>query len=794
MSTCYNFFTVLIFVSFFIYICNRLRKSKTLYHIKKKNLIFFLYSLKKDIITNKNLLMSVNFKKSGMLLMLFVALHCQSQTLPFYNPKLPIDQRVQDLISRLTLEEKVEQMMNATPEIKRLNITPYDYWNEALHGVGRSGTATVFPQAIGLGATFDTDLALRVSSAISDEARAMYNVAKTKGYNKQYGGLTFWTPNINIFRDPRWGRGQETYGEDPFLTAMIGTEFVKGLQGNNPNYLKTAACAKHFAVHSGPEKVRHEFNAEVTPKDLWETYLPAFQALVEAKVESVMCAYNSTDGEPCCANKYLITDVLRKQWGFKGHVVTDCGAIDDFYVSKDKGGHGIVKTQSEAAALVLKSGVSLNCGDSYKSLPQAVKDGLITEKDIDKQLAILLQTRFKLGLFDPMGSNPYDAIAPEVVNSKAHRELAKEVAQKSMVLLKNNGILPLKNDLSKYFVTGPNAASIEVLLGNYYGINPNMVTILEGITASISPASQLQYRLGAMLNQKSINPINYATGNAGDSDVTIVVLGVSSTIEGEEGDSLDSSTAGDRLDYNLPQNQIDYLKELRKTADKNPNDKKPIVTVITGGSPMNLAEVQELSDAVLLAWYPGEEGGTAVADILFGRTAPSGKLPITFPKSLNQLPPFEDYSMKGRTYRYMNEDPMYPFGFGLSYTTFSYGDIKVSSDRISKKDNLSVSVKVTNTGKVKADEVVQLYISDLVASVDVPNFQLANMKRITLEPGEVKEVEFTLTPEAFEMVNNKGNRVMEAGDFKIYAGGSSPMKRSFELGAPKMAEVLVTLK
>jgi beta-glucosidase len=740
-------------------------------------------------------------KKISLLLLLFAFLPIRSQTvdkkiqaLPFNNPSLSIDERVQDLISRLTLEEKADQMMNGTPEIKRLNIAPYDYWNEALHGVGRSGVATVFPQAIGLGATFDTDLAFRVSNAISDEARAMYNVAKAKGYNKQYGGLTFWTPNINIFRDPRWGRGQETYGEDPFLTAKIGTAFVKGLQGDNPNYLKTAACAKHFAVHSGPEKLRHEFNAEVTPKDLWETYLPAFQALVEAKVESVMCAYNSTDGEPCCANKYLITDVLRNQWHFEGHVVTDCGAIDDFYTPKDKGGHGTVKTQAEAAALVMKSGVSLNCGNSYKALPQAVKEGLITEKEIDEQLAVLLKTRFKLGLFDPMGSNPYDAIPSNVVNSESHRALAKEVAEKGIVLLKNNGILPLKNDLGKYFVTGPNASSIEILLGNYYGINPNMVTILEGITASISPASQLQYRLGAMLNQKSINPINYATGNARDSDVTIVVLGVSSTIEGEEGDSLDSSTAGDRLDYNLPQNQIEYLKELRKTADKNPNDKKPIVAVITGGSPMNLAEVQELADAVLLVWYPGEEGGTAVADILFGKTSPSGKLPITFPKSLAQLPPFEDYSMKGRTYKYMNVDPMYPFGFGLSYTTFSYGDAKVSSKRISKKDNLVVSVKVTNSGKVKSDEVVQLYVSDLVASVDVPNFQLANMKRITLEPGESTEVSFQLTPKAFEIVKNDGSRVIESGDFKIYVGGSSPMKRSFELGAPKMSEVVIAVK
>lgn len=739
-------------------------------------------------------------KKLIVILLLLSILPCKSQTLdkkqqdfPFYNPSLSIEQRVTDLISRLTLEEKANQMLHNTDAIERLGILPYNYWNEALHGVGRSGNATVFPQAIGLGATFDTDLAYRVSSVISDEARAMHNVAKAKGYNLQYGGLTFWTPNINIFRDPRWGRGQETYGEDPFLTAAIGTAFVKGLQGDNPNYLKTAACAKHFAVHSGPELVRHQFNAEVSQKDLWETYLPAFKALVDVKVEAVMCAYNSTNGQPCCSNNYLITDVLRKKWNFKGHVLSDCWALQDLFLPKDKG-HGIVKTQAEAAALAVKSGVSLNCGVTYNSLPDAVKEGLVTEKEIDSQLAILLKTRFKLGLFDPMGSNPYDAIPSNAVNSELHRDLAREVAQKSMVLLKNNGILPLRNDLGKYFVTGPNAASIEVLLGNYYGINPNMVTILEGITASINPASKLQYRLGAMLNQKAVNPVNYATGNAADSDVTIVVLGVSSTIEGEEGDSLSSLTAGDRLDYNLPQNQMEYLRELRETANKNPNNKKPIVAVITGGSPMNLAEVQELADAVLLVWYPGEEGGTAVADILFGKISPSGKLPITFPKSLDQLPPFEDYSMKGRTYKYMNLDPMYPFGFGLSYTNFTYGEAKVAATKISKKDNLVVSVKVTNSGKVKSDEVVQLYVSDLVASVVVPNFQLINMKRITLEPGESKQVSFQLTPKAFEIVKNDGSRVIESGDFKIYVGGSSPMKRSFELGAPKMEELIVTVK
>jgi beta-glucosidase len=739
-------------------------------------------------------------QKMIVILLLLTILPCKGQTpdkkpqdFPFNKPSLPIDERVADLISRLTLEEKANQMLHNTDAVERLGIVPYNYWNEALHGVGRSGNATVFPQAIGLGATFDADLAFRVSSVISDEARAMHNVAKAKGYNLQYGGLTFWTPNINIFRDPRWGRGQETYGEDPFLTAAIGSAFVKGLQGDNPNYLKTAACAKHFAVHSGPELVRHQFNAEVSQKDLWETYLPAFKALVDVNVEAVMCAYNSANGQPCCSNNFLITDVLRKKWNFKGHVLTDCWALQDLYAPKGTG-HGIVKTQAEAAALAVKSGVSLNCGVAYNSLPHAVKEGLITEKEIDSQLAILLRTRFKLGLFDPMGFNPYDAISLNVVNSESHRALAREVAQKSMVLLKNNGILPLRNDLGKYFVTGPNAASIEVLLGNYYGINPNMVTILEGITASISPASKLQYRLGPMLNQKAVNPVNYATGNAADSDVTIAVLGVSSTIEGEEGDSLSSLTAGDRLDYNLPQNQMEYLRELRETANKDLNDKKPIIAVITGGSPMNLAEVQELADAVLLVWYPGEEGGTAVADILFGKISPSGKLPITFPKSLDQLPPFEDYSMKGRTYKYMNVDPMYPFGFGLSYANFTYGEARVSSSKISKKENLVVSVKVTNSGKVKSDEVVQLYVSDLVASVEVPNFQLTNMKRITLEPGESTEVSFQLTPKAFEMVKNDGSRVMESGEFKIYVGGSSPMKRSFELGAPKMTEVTVVVK
>lgn len=705
---------------------------------------------------------------------------------PFYDPSLSIDERIVNLIEQLTLEEKALQMMHNTPAIGRLNIPPYSYWNEALHGVGRSGVATVFPQAIGLGATFDEDLAFRVSSAISDEARAMHNAAKAKGYHKQYGGLTFWTPNVNIFRDPRWGRGQETYGEDPYLTSKIGAAFVKGLQGDDPDYLKTAACAKHFAVHSGPEKLRHEFNAEASLKDLHETYLPAFKALVDAGVESVMCAYNSTNGEPCCANHYLLQEVLRDTWNFKGHVVSDCWAIIDFF--EQEKGHGVVETPEQAAALAVKSGVSLNCGSTYEALPEAVAQGLITEAEIDEQLAILLRTRFELGLFDPAGSNPYDEISIDVVDSEEHRELAKEVAQKGIVMLKNNGVLPLKNDLSKYFITGPNAANVDVLLGNYYGVNPNMVTILEGVAAAVNPASQLQYRIGALLDRDPVNPMDWATGNAGNSDVTIAVIGISSLLEGEEGESLASATAGDRLDYNLPSNQIDFLKKLRAAAGD-----KPIVAVVTGGSPMNLAEVHELADAVLLAWYPGEEGGTAVADILFGKVSPSGRLPITFPKSLDQLPAYEDYSMEGRTYKYMNEEPLYPFGYGLSYTTFDYSNIQVSSGNVAENDSLQVRVTVTNTGDVASDEVVQLYITDVESSTRTPNYELIGMKRVNLTTEGKQEVSFTITPEMRTVVNDAGEHIMEPGEFKLFIGGSSPMQRSVELGAPEMESISFTV-
>ncbi len=705
-------------------------------------------------------------------LLLLVANFAFAQQYPFQNKNLAIDIRVKDLASRLSLTEKVNEMIYTAPGVPRLDIPQYNWWNEALHGVGRSGRATVFPQAIGLAATFNDDLVLQEATVISDEARAMFNVATKKNYRMQYGGLTFWSPNINIFRDPRWGRGQETYGEDPILTATLGVAFVKGLQGNDPNYLKVAACAKHYAVHSGPEKTRHEFNAQASMKDLWETYLPAFKALVDNNVESVMCAYNRFEGEVCCGNSYLLQDVLRNQWNFKGHIVSDCWAISDFY-----NGHKVVKTPAEAAALALRRGVNLECGNSFPFLIEAVNKGLITEKEIDSSFSVLTRTKFKLGLFDPAGSTPYDTLSESSINNEAHRALARKVAQQSIVLLKNNGILPLKNDLKKYFVTGPNAASMDALMGNYYGVNDKYVTILEGLAAGIKDGSQLQYRVGTSLVGDSSKVSQFSTGEAKVSDATIVVMGITGFLEGEEGESVLSKTGGDRLDYNIPSNQIDYLKALKK------NNTKPVIAVITGGSPMNLSEVHEIADAVLMVWYPGEEGGNAVADVIFGKVAPSGRLPITFPKSLSQLPAYEDYSMKGRTYRFMNEVPMYPFGFGLSYTNFKYSDLKLSKATLQKNESIDAAVTVANTGKVDADEVVELYLSHTDAGNDAPLYSLKKFKRISLKAGEQKTLSFKITPEMINLINDNGQSVFVKGSLKIMIGGSLPSQRSKELGA-----------
>jgi beta-glucosidase len=703
----------------------------------------------------------------------------------FRDVKQPLNARVNDLIKQLSLEEKAQQMLDQSPAIARLGIPAYSWWNEALHGVGRSAPATVFPQAIGLGATFDDDLALREANAISDEARAVYNAAIAKNHYVKYGGLTFWTPNINIFRDPRWGRGQETYGEDPTLTSRLGVAFVKGLQGSDPRYLKVAACAKHYAVHSGPERLRHEFNAEASPQDLRETYLPAFRALVkDANVEAVMCAYNSTNGEPCCGNEFLLSQVLRKEWGFRGHVVSDCGALDDLYQ-----GHKTVKTKTEAAALALSRGVDLNCGDTYTKLPDAVRQGLLKESQVDSALAILLRTRFKLGLFDGPNATPYDKLGPEVVNSAAHRALAKEVALKSMVLLKNNGVLPLRPDLGKYFVTGPNATSVEALLGNYYGVNGQMSTILEGLVGAVQPGSQIEYKQGALLDRPNINPIDWTTGEAKQTDAILVVLGITGVLEGEEGESIASAHAGDRLDYNLPQNQIDFLRKLRQDS------KTPIVAIVTGGSPMNLSEVHELADAVLLTWYPGEEGGNAVADLVFGKASPSGRLPVTFPKSLTQLPAYESYGMKGRTYRYLEAEPMYPFGYGLSYGKFAYSAAKLSAPKVAKNKLVELTATVTNTGGMASEEVVQLYLTHpQKAGVQTPLFALKSYQRVKLAPGASQTVKFTLTPDMLARINAQGQSVAPSGPITVWVGGSLPSARSLALGAAKPASSVLTIK
>jgi beta-glucosidase len=700
----------------------------------------------------------------------------------FRDPAKPLNVRINDLISKLTLQEKVYQMMNTAPAIPRLGIPAYDWWNESLHGVARSGVATVFPQAIGLGATFDDNLVHQVSSAISDEARAMYNASTKQGYRNRYGGLTFWTPNINIFRDPRWGRGQETYGEDPYLTSRIGVAFVKGLQGDDPNHLKVAACAKHFAVHSGPERLRHEFNAIVSQKDLRETYLPAFKALVGAKVEAVMCAYNRTNNEACCASNLLLDEVLRKEWGFEGHVVTDCWAIADFY-----NGHHVAPGQPEAVALAVKHGVSLNCGDEYPALIEAVKRGLVTEKEIDSALARLMRTKFRLGMFDPPAMDHYRSLTPAVINSATNRALAKKAALESIVLLKNNGVLPLKNNLSKYYVTGPNASNVDVLLGDYYGINPHMSTIVEGLASAIKPGSQMMYKPGVLLDRPNANTVDWVTGDAKASDVTFVVMGLSGLLEGEEGEAIASKYDGDMLDYNLPKNQIDFLKRLRK------DNKNKIVAIITGGSPMNLAEVHELADAVLLAWYPGEEGSQAIADIIFGKTSPSGRLPVTFPKSLEQLPPYEDYAMKGRTYRYMKAEPMYPFGYGLSYTSFQYSGISIKGD-INTNRPVLAEVTVTNKGKIAGDEVSQLYISTPGAGDDMPLYSLKQFKRIGLKPGQAQKVQFVISTEMIKSINEKGESVRLAGSYKIYIGGTTPAKRNQELGLARVKEIGLTVK
>ncbi len=842
-----------------------------------------------------------------------VATHSTSSNAnaPYLDPSLPLDRRVDDLVSRMTLEEKVSQMMNAAPAIPRLGIPEYDWWNEALHGVAFSGVATVFPQAVGLGATFNPALINRVATVISDEARAKYHEAQRRGNRSRFHGLTFWSPNINIFRDPRWGRGQETYGEDPYLSARLGVEFVKGLQGNDPKYLKTVATPKHYAVHSGPEPERHRFNAAATERELRETYLPAFRAtVIDGRASSVMCAYNRTNGEPCCANTKLLSDILRDEWGFDGYVVSDCGAIDDIYQPQR---HLFVKTAEEASALAVKRGTDLECGESYKSLVNAVKQGLISEAEIDRAVKRLFEARFRLGMFDPPGIVPYAAIPFSANDSKANRQLALEAARESIVLLKNqNNALPLRKDLKSIAVIGPNADEIQVLLGNYNGQPSRATTPLAGIRRRVSPRTKVVHAAGATLTDLSVVPVppsalrgpdgqrglsgeyfankdlqgapavkrvdeavdfdwgmsNPAPGVPADdfsarwigklvptisgkyrfgaiaddgvrvyldgklivedwtqhaprtitaevelqegksydvrmeyyeskigavaklvwqppgvkagspyteavriakeADAVVLVLGLSPQLEGEEMNVNEPGfVGGDRTDIQLPARQRGLLEAVAATG-------KPVVLVLMSGSALAVNWADVHVDAIVQAWYPGEEGGAAIADVLFGDYNPAGRLPVTFYKSVDQLPPFENYAMDGRTYRFFKGQPLYPFGHGLSYTKFKYSSINISSPRVKPTDKVIVSATVENAGDRAGDEVVQLYVTDLEGSVRVPIRSLAGVERVHLKPGERRVVSFTLEPRQLSVIKDDGRVVVEPGDFKVSVGGKQP--------------------
>ncbi|WP_084006029.1 glycoside hydrolase family 3 C-terminal domain-containing protein [Flammeovirga sp. MY04] len=704
----------------------------------------------------------------------------------FYNTSLSISERSEILVSQMTIDEKIHQLVNSAPAIPRLNVPSYDWWNEALHGVARNGKATIFPQSIALAATFDDALALKVADAISSEALAKYHISQSVGNHSKYAGLTFWTPNVNIFRDPRWGRGQETYGEDPYLTSIMGVAFVKGLQGSDPNYLKTAACAKHFAVHSGPESLRHEFDATPSQKDLYETYLPAFEALVvDAKVEGVMGAYNAVFGKPSTASPFLLQTLLREQWGFDGYVTSDCGAIYSIS-SKFK----FADSPAAGAAVALKAGTDLNCGKTYLQLSAALEQNLITEEVIHERTVQLFKTRFRLGMFDGDKKHIYSEMSPEMIHSDEHVALAREVAQKSIVLLKNkDNILPLSEDIKVPYVTGPFANSVDMLMGSYYGISPNMVTILEGIADAVPLGTSLNYRSGALPFHDNINSKNWAPFVSGESDVTICVVGITADMEGEEVDAIASQDTGDRVELALPQNQINYVKELAK------HKKGPLVLIVASGSPVTLEEVEEHCDAILHIWYPGEQGGNAVADILFGKVSPSGKLPITFPKNVDQLPPFEDYSMKGRTYKFMEEDPQYPFGFGLSYASFNYHHLNLSKTKLKKEEDIEVSLQITNQSDIASDDVVQLYlIPQDISLPDTPKYILKRFKRVAVAPHETVDISFNLSSEDFKLFDEKGKKVRVKGNYKVVVGNALPSSRSVALGASEFVESVVTLK
>ncbi|MDP4223239.1 MAG: glycoside hydrolase family 3 C-terminal domain-containing protein [Bacteroidota bacterium] len=696
---------------------------------------------------------------------------------PFLDPSLSPEARAKDLVGRMTTEEKISQMMNTAPAIDRLKIPAYDWWNECLHGVGRAGLATVFPQAIGLGATWDEDLIFRVSTAISDEARAKHHEFLRNGSRKRYEGLTFWTPNINIFRDPRWGRGQETYGEDPFLTGKLAVQFIKGLQGNDPKYFKTISTLKHFAVHSGPEPERHSFDAVTDERDFRETYLRQFEmGIKEGKAYSVMCAYNRYKGAACCGSSSLLTGILRQEWGFDGYVVSDCGAINDIY-----SGHKIVSSPAEAAALAVKSGTDLECGSVYRNLKESLAKGLVSEKDIDSALKRLFIARFRLGMFDPPEMVEYSKIPYSVVDCDKNKALAKETALKSIVLLRNEGnLLPLKKNIGTVAVIGPNSDESFVLLGNYNGTPSDPVTPLRGIREKLAGSSRVLFSRGCNWaagipgQQKTDEELKTeALEIAGKSDVIVMSMGITPRLEGEEMKvNVEGFRGGDRVRIDLPDVQQTLIKDLKATG-------KPIVLVLLNGSALAINWEKDNIPAIIESWYGGQAAGQAIADVIFGDYNPAGRLPVTFYKSVKDLPDFKDYKMTNRTYRYFKGEPLFPFGYGLSYTTFSYSKLKIDK-AYSKGDTVKLSVRVKNTGKVAGEEVIQAYVSNLTASVPVPIRSLEGFKRISLHPGEAKIVNLLITPDAFSVIDNNNKQVIEPGKFLISVGGCQPDKTSSE--------------
>ncbi len=698
--------------------------------------------------------------------------------------------QAEDLVGKMTLEEKVHQTLHHSAAIDRLGIKAYNWWNEALHGVARAGVATVFPQAIGLAASFDKELVYEVADVISTEGRGKYNMQRKFGDRDIYKGLTFWSPNVNIFRDPRWGRGHETFGEDPYLSGRLGVSFVQGLQGDHDKYLKSAACAKHFAVHSGPEDERHSFNAIVSKQDLYETYLPAFRdCVMEAKVEAVMGAYNRTNGEPCCGSKTLLTDILRNEWGFEGHVVSDCWAIRDFHEH-----HKVTASSVESVAMAMNNGCDLNCGNQFFYLEQAVKEGLLDEKRLDEAVINLYIAKHKLGILGEDTDNPYNDISYEVVDSIEHQKFNLEVAKRTLVLLKNdNDLLPLdKGNISSIGIIGPNANNRKALVGNYEGTASRYYTITEGIQDYVGEDIRIHYSDGCHLYKDRVSGLGMANdrlaevkGVCDQSDVVIACMGLDAGLEGEEGDMGNEFASGDKPNLKLPGLQQEILEEIYASG-------KPVILILLSGSALAVTWADEHIPAIIQGWYPGAQGGKAIASMLFGDFSPEGKLPVTFYRTSEELPDIRNYDMKGRTYRYMDNEALYPFGFGLSYSQWGVSDVKASSLEVTGQKNIQIKARLTNQGSRSGRETLQVYVKCLAD--ETPNPQLKGLEKVYLEPGQSQDVIIELEPKAFGLFNKDGVRMLHQGQYVVYVGTGQPDRRTEELTCQTCHKIIMTCK